>query len=35
MNSKHVDIYIGKLNDFLNRKQHDFPDFRTFNEYKK
>ncbi|MEL1602636.1 ACP synthase, partial [Acinetobacter baumannii] len=28
MNSKHVDIYIGKLNDFLNRKQHDFPDFR-------
>ncbi|HEM7791074.1 TPA: ACP synthase, partial [Acinetobacter baumannii] len=26
MNSKHVDIYIGKLNDFLNRKQHDFPD---------
>ncbi|MCU4563567.1 4'-phosphopantetheinyl transferase family protein [Acinetobacter sp. WU_MDCI_Abxc222] len=35
MNSKYIDVYIVKLNKFLNEEQQDFPDFRTFNHYKK
>lgn len=35
MNSKYIDVYIVKLNKFLNKEQQDFPDFRSFNYYKK
>jgi len=35
MNDRKIEVYIGKLNEFLKQEQQDFPDFRTFNNYKK
>ena len=34
MNDRKIEVYIGKLNEFLKQEQQDFPDFRTFNNYK-
>ncbi|AJB49449.1 MULTISPECIES: 4'-phosphopantetheinyl transferase family protein [Acinetobacter calcoaceticus/baumannii complex] len=35
MIDRKIEVYIGKLNEFLKQEQQDFPDFRTFNNYKK
>ncbi len=35
MNDKKIEVYIGKLNEFLKQEQQNFPDFRSFNHYKK
>lgn len=35
MNDRKIEVYIGKLNEFLKQEQQNFPDFRSFNHYKK
>ncbi|MEQ1121679.1 4'-phosphopantetheinyl transferase family protein [Acinetobacter seifertii] len=35
MIDRNIEVYIGKLDTFLKQQQKDFPDFRTFNDYKK
>jgi len=35
MNDRKIEVYIGKLNEFLKQEQQIFPDFRTYNNYKK
>ncbi len=34
MIDRNIEVYIGKLDTFLKQQQKDFPDFRTFNDYK-
>ncbi|MEQ1451253.1 4'-phosphopantetheinyl transferase family protein [Acinetobacter seifertii] len=35
MIERNIEVYTGKLDTFLKQQQKDFPDFRTFNDYKK
>ncbi|GAA5558638.1 hypothetical protein Asch03_00461 [Acinetobacter schindleri] len=35
MIDRNIEVYTGKLDTFLKQQQKDFPDFRTFNDYKK
>ncbi|MCH2002669.1 4'-phosphopantetheinyl transferase family protein [Acinetobacter seifertii] len=35
MIDRNIEVYRGKLDTFLKQQQKDFPDFRTFNDYKK